>query len=278
MVKSAEGDRSYLCNDLVFAAGTQTPQLVRELFPGFSRNFHETNNSGNWIIVKSTAPEQYQMCAEVILDNVVNHQLEFVGRKDQATGDFVIWVCGLNNESSKLGRIDDQAEPDEDAINRLRKYAGQFLWNGESAQEDSLEVLEKGRTYRPTIDRELPILTSISRGDLCGPRIPEEQSLSGQGDCAKSGVWVCTGHGRYGITLGLGSGRLMSQLILGETPDLDVAALGFPERGEDKRIASTQKGLSNRRCMLGYKKDMWQLICYATKPFTEGWIIPGILA
>ena len=228
MVKSAQGDRSYVCDDLVFAAGTRTPQLVRELFPGFRRNFHETNNSGNWIIVKSTATFSNQTRAEVILDDVVNHQLEFVGREDQTTGDFVIWVCGLNNEGSKLGKIDDQAEPDEDAINLLRKYAGQFLWNGECAQENSLEVLEKGRTYRPTINRELPILTSLSRGDLCGSRISKEQALYRQGDCAKSGVWVCTGHGKYGITLGPGSGKLMSQLILGETPDLDVAALGFP--------------------------------------------------
>jgi len=228
MVKSDQGDRSYMCDDLVFAAGTRTPQLVRDLFPGFSRNFHETDNSGNWIIVKSTTTFPNQTRAEVILDDVVNHQLEFVGREDQATGDFVIWVCGLNNEGSKLGKIDDEAEPDEDAISLLRKYAHQFLWNGECAQEDSLEVLEKGRTHRPTIDRELPILASLTRGDLCGPRISKQQSLYGQGDYAKSGVWVCTGHGRYGITLGLGSGKLMSQLILGEKPDLDVAALGFP--------------------------------------------------
>lgn len=269
MVKSAEGDRSYMCNDLVFAAGTQTPQLVHELFPGFSRDFHETNNSGNWIIVKSTATFQDQTRAEVILDDVVNHQLEFVGREDQATGNFVIWVCGLNNESSKPGRIDDQAEPDEDAINLLHKYAGQFLWNGESAQENGMEILEKGRTYRPTINRELPILTSISRGDLCGSRISKEQSLSGQGDCAKSGVWVCTGHGRYGITLGLGSGKLMSQLILGETPDLDVAALGFPARRGKKRIGSALECLSHIICLTA-KKACGSLFAINNKPFAEG--------
>jgi glycine/D-amino acid oxidase-like deaminating enzyme len=262
MVKSAQGDRFYMCNDLVFAAGTQTPQLVRELFPEFSRNFHETNNSGNWITVKSTTTFPDQTRAEVILDDVVNHQLEFVGREDQATGDFVIWICGLNNESSKPGRIDDRAEPDEDAINLLRKYAGQFLWNGESAQEDNLEILERGRTYRPTIDRELPILTSVSRGDLRGSRISKGQSLSGQGDCAKSGVWVCTGHGRYGITLGLGSGKLMSQLILGETPDLDVAALGFPARREEEKTTPALEGLSRRCYVPGYKKGMWQLVCH----------------
>jgi glycine/D-amino acid oxidase-like deaminating enzyme len=229
VVKSAQDDSEYECDDLVFAAGTRTPRLVRELFPGFGPNFHETTNSGNWILVKGTTNLEYQMHAEVILDDVVDHQLEFVGRENPTTHDFVIWVCGLNNEETKASNIDDQAEPDEDAIARLREYAAEFLWNDESVQRDGhLEVVEKGRTYRPTIDRDLPILTSVSCSELHQASTSKEQPYHGQRDCEKSGVWVCTGHGKYGITLGLGSGKLMSQMILGEKPDLDVSALGFP--------------------------------------------------
>src|SRR2546423_10233444 len=227
-VKSAQGDHLYECDNLVFAAGTRTPQLVRELFPDFSRDFHETVNSGNWIIVKSTATVRDQMRAEVILDEVVDYQLEFVGRKDLATSHFVIWVCGLNDEETRPDGVTGEAEPDEDAIKRLREYAAQFLRNGQYALRDDPEVLEKGRTYRPTIDRELPIVTSVSCADLRGPRISKAKSHHVERDCAKSGIWVCTGHGRYGITLGLGSGKLLSQMIVGEQPDLDVAALGFP--------------------------------------------------
>ena len=228
LVKSARGNDEYKCDDLIFATGTRTPQLVRELFPGFGRDFRETTNSGNWIVVKSACAPEEQMRAEVILDDVVNHQLEFVGRQDQTTNHFVIWVCGLNNEETKLSSVDDQAEPDEDAINRLQEYARQFLRNGVSVQQDGPEVLEKGRTYRPTIDRDLPILTAVSCADLCESQVPKERPYDGQGQCAKSGVWICTGHGKYGITLGLGSGKLMSQMIFGEKPDLDVSALGFP--------------------------------------------------
>jgi glycine/D-amino acid oxidase-like deaminating enzyme len=229
LVKSAQGILEYQCDDLVFAAGTRTPQLVRELFPDFGRDFHETTNSGNWIVVKAATALKHQIRAEVILDDVVHHQLEFVGRENQVTHDFVIWVCGLNNEETKPGSIADQEIPDEDAINRLRHYAAKFLRNGESAQQEGPEVLEKGRTYRPTIDRELPILTSLSFNDLYGSRISKERSHQGQRSWAKTGVWVCTGHGKYGMTLGLGSGKLMSQMILGGKPDLDVTALGFPQ-------------------------------------------------
>jgi glycine/D-amino acid oxidase-like deaminating enzyme len=228
LVKSAKGNNEYNCDDLIFATGARTPQLVRELFPDFGRDFHETTNSGNWIIVKSACTPKEQMRSEVILDDVVNHQLEFVGRQDQTTNRFVIWICGLNNEETKLSSVDDQAEPDEDAIKRLREYARQFLYNGVSVEQGGPEVLEKGRTYRPTIDRELPILTYLSCADLRRSQDSKEQSCDGQRHCAKSGVWICTGHGKYGITMGLGSGKLMSQMILGEKPDLDVSALGFP--------------------------------------------------
>lgn len=221
-VKSAQGISEYECDNLVFAAGVRTPQLVGELFPKLRQRFHETTNSGNWIVVKSTTAMKNRMRAEVILDNVVNHQLEFVGRENPKTHDFVIWICGLNNEKTELGNVGDQAKPDDDAIKLLRYYAERYLWNGES------EVVEEGRTYRPTINRELPIITSISCGDLYGSRISEKQSAHGPKDSSKSGIWVCTGHGKYGMTLGLGSGKLMSQMILGEKPDLPVAALGFP--------------------------------------------------
>lgn len=227
LVKSVQGIHEHACDDLVFAAGTRTPRLVRELFPGFTRDFHETTNSGNWIVVKIPTDQKDQMRAEVILDDVVNHQLEFVGREDKATHDFVIWVCGLNNEETEPGQIKEHAEPDEDAIDRLRDYAAKFLWN-KSAQQIGPELLKKGRTYRPTIDRELPIVTPLSGDDLYGARNSKDQSRHIRQNCSKTGVWVCTGHGKYGITLGLGSGKLMSQMILGKKPDLSISALGFP--------------------------------------------------
>ena len=34
---------------------------------------------------------------------------------------------------------------------------------------------------------------------------------------------MCWGHGSYGLTLGMGSGRLMSQLMRGEKPDIDLS-------------------------------------------------------
>lgn len=41
---------------------------------------------------------------------------------------------------------------------------------------------------------------------------------------------ACTfnsGHGSYGVTLGMGSGKIMSQLVLGEEPCVNVSKLGI---------------------------------------------------
>lgn len=42
--------------------------------------------------------------------------------------------------------------------------------------------------------------------------------------------------GKYGITLGIGSGRLMSQIIIGEPTDLDVSSLGLPSSGVEEIV------------------------------------------
>ena len=83
----------------------------------------------------------------------------------------------VNHESSKLRRIDDPGEPDEDAINLLRKYAGLFLWNGEAAQEDSLEVLERDG---PTDQRltESCQFSSLPHAEICVGHGYRRDSLS----------------------------------------------------------------------------------------------------
>jgi D-amino-acid dehydrogenase len=37
------------------------------------------------------------------------------------------------------------------------------------------------------------------------------------------GLWLCYGHGHMGLTLGPASGRLLSEMITGETPMVDPA-------------------------------------------------------
>ncbi|KAL8681736.1 MAG: hypothetical protein Q9186_002183 [Xanthomendoza sp. 1 TL-2023] len=42
----------------------------------------------------------------------------------------------------------------------------------------------------------------------------------------KPSVYINSGHGPYGVTLGMGSGEVMSQLVLGKKRDVNVSNMG----------------------------------------------------
>jgi len=226
-VKCSSGCFKYDCDNLIFAAGPRTGPLIKKMIPQFNHNLHETVNSGNWITVKADLESEDQIRAEVILDSIVGHQLEFVSRQDLATNEFVIWICGLNNETSPIGKVGERTEPDEEAIKKLIKYAREYLSNPESTKRGP-QVLERGRNYRPTIDRDFPILAPILCAEVSNPDVSRSSFSSGRRNEGHSGIWVCTGHGKYGVSLAMGSGKLMSQMVLGKKTDLDVSMLGFP--------------------------------------------------
>ena len=211
------------CDNLVLAAGAWTPRLYKKLFPSSDANFWPTTNSGNWLVVKSPVKPLIQNRCEVIFDDLVEHQLEFVGRNDGT-----IWISGLDNRVKCLGDVKGREIPDEDAISRLLEYARRFLLASETEKADDLDVVATGRTYRPTIDRELPIITRIDPRKICPVKQSDSNDAVAVMDGPAGGVFVCSGHGRYGITLAMGSGMLMSQTIMGDPTDFDVSKLGLP--------------------------------------------------
>ena len=105
------------CYNLAFAAGVWTPQLFDKLFPNSNVTFCPTTDSGNWMIF--TSPEQplFKNTGQVILDDFVGHQLEFVGRADGS-----IWINGLDITKACLGNVKGSQEPEKNAILR---YVGQ---------------------------------------------------------------------------------------------------------------------------------------------------------
>ena len=211
------------CDNLVLAAGAWTPRLYKKLFPSSDADFCPKTNSGNWLVVKSPAKPLIHNRCEIIFDDYVEHQLEFVGRNDGT-----IWISGLDNRVKRLGDVKGSEVPDEDAFSMLSGYARRFLLASEMEEGDDPDVLATGRTYRPTIDRELPIIAHVDPRKLCPVNQTDGNCPVGDLDGPPGGVFVCSGHGRYGITLAMGSGRLMSQMIMGDATDFDVSKLGLP--------------------------------------------------
>ncbi|KAF8865896.1 hypothetical protein BDZ45DRAFT_378171 [Acephala macrosclerotiorum] len=215
------------CSRLLIACGPWTPVTYEKLFPSSPIQLQSSVNAGDWLVCKSPCPTTFESTAFVSLANIVGEKLEFAGRNDGT-----IWCCGKRNFTASLPAPGEIDEPDEAVIEELCGYARRWLNTSckcTSKHVDELEIVGTGRAFRPSTKSGLPIISQVKPWDLTGASTNTDQVLN-----ASSGVFVSWGHGSYGLTLGMGMGKLMSQLMCGQKPDLDLSlfdlALGANER------------------------------------------------
>ena len=78
---------------------------------------------------------------------------------------------------------------------------------------DNVSVLRSGLCFRPVAPTGRPVIAKMHEADL------------GDGAKVKGGVYVATGHGPWGISLCLGTGWVVSEMILGKETSVDVKVL-----------------------------------------------------
>ncbi|KAI0593542.1 hypothetical protein F4775DRAFT_597126 [Biscogniauxia sp. FL1348] len=204
------------CKQLLLACGPWTPSIYRMLFPSSPVCLQLATDAGDWIRFRNPCSRNEDSTAFVSFADIVGNKLEFAGRNDGT-----IWACGRRNCKAELplpGRIDT---PDEDLIDELTRYARKWInWRCSCIKPHTtkFELLDKGRAFRPATKSGLPVISEVPSSDLTQTTADHDQSTNGS-----SGVFICWGHGSYGVTLGMGSGRLMSRLMRGETPDIDIS-------------------------------------------------------
>lgn len=87
-----------------------------------------------------------------------------------------------------------------------------------SADGSDLEVVREGLCFRPVTNRGTPILARIEERRLGdGFRTVE----------GKGGVYTAVGHGPWGISLSLGTGKVMAEMMTGQKMSANVRGLGF---------------------------------------------------
>lgn len=203
------------CQEVVLATGPWTPTLFKTLFPKSNYHFEPSTSSSNWVVINDPTASGSDAVAQVFFNDGAGNSVEFVSR-----GDGKIWLSGLNDISTPITDVDDDAPPDSDAVSRLQSLACRFVVNSKSASST-------GRTYRPTMSRKTPIISSVPLDKLCGDSI-HRSSATVAGN-PNSGVYLLYGHDRHGLLHGMGSGALMSQLILGVPTDLNMDNFGIPD-------------------------------------------------
>lgn len=83
----------------------------------------------------------------------------------------------------------------------------------EMANTNDLEILRESLCFRPVVSRGTPIVSRVA-----------DESLGGG---IKGNVFVASGHGPWGISLALGTGKVIAEMAQGLQPSADVSGLGI---------------------------------------------------
>ena len=117
------------------------------------------------------------------------------------------------------------------------KFAKHYL---KVDQETELDIYDVGRCYRPLATPNHPIITKVNWDQLglSKSRPPlfyiQSPQLRSEGpkplkSSTVGGLFLNTAHFMDGVTLALGSGKVMSELLMGVPPSIDMSGLGIGE-------------------------------------------------
>lgn len=209
------------CEKLVLAGGPWTPAVYEKLFPSSAVHLELVMDAGDWMVFRNPNPSTEKSIAFIGLNNIVHEKLEFAGRDDGT-----IWVCGRRDTPGALVPLGTAGEVNVRMVAELTGRSYRFLQvqrNDDPESFEELQVESLGRSFRPCTRSGLPMMSAVSLSQLCERSSRREFHAEGA-----SNVFLCWGHGSYGLTLGPGSGKVMSQLIRGKDPDIDISPFIIP--------------------------------------------------
>ena len=126
-----------------------------------------------------------------------------------------IYIAGLNSSSTPLPAPGAKVEFKTKDLGKLHDVASRLL--GIDGRADDLETLREGLCFRPVTDTGRPIISRISDENLGGGLKTKGGHLGG--------VFVSAGHGPWGISMSLGTGKVLSELMRDTTTSADVKGL-----------------------------------------------------
>ncbi|KAJ9662543.1 hypothetical protein H2201_006031 [Coniosporium apollinis] len=199
----------------ILTAGCWTPRVFSTLFPRAKTRIPVAQLAGHSLLLKSprwSAEHEEKGCHAVFATDNLGFSPELFSR---IGGE--IYIAGLNSTAIPLPEVSTDAKISEEAVQQLKQVANRML--GLPGQED-LEVLREGLCFRPVTNSGRPIISRIPDNKLGGGF-----STRGGGE---GGVFVAAGHGAWGISHSLGTGKVMSELIEGLPTSANIKALALP--------------------------------------------------
>ena len=186
------------CTRLILAAGAWTPSVHRTLFGLSDNKLLITPLAGHSLVLRSplwpppkldTTDKRDTECHAVFTtDSEGGYSPELFSRMPGG----LIYLAGLNSSTYPLPEVADQRVIDSNSIEILKRTAGRLLGEGE------FEVVREGVCWRPVSGRggPLPIVKKFKEYE--------------------TDVIVAAGHGAWGISLSLGTGWCVRQILEGK--------------------------------------------------------------
>ncbi|KAL1310834.1 hypothetical protein AAFC00_001070 [Neodothiora populina] len=210
---SAKGNLHLPCTKLVVSAGSWSPRVFATLFPESLTKIPISSLAGHSVVVRSPRwtkeHESHGSHAVFTTDSDDDLSPEIFSRPGEE-----IWCGGLNHAELPLPERPTDFAPDDASIERLL-VASRKLVGVPPGQSDDLIILRKGLCSRPASAKGTPFISRIEDEKLGGPRFPE------------GGVFLSSGHGPWGISLSLGTGKVTAELVEGRRTSADISRLGL---------------------------------------------------
>ncbi|KPA44483.1 fad dependent oxidoreductase superfamily [Fusarium langsethiae] len=187
---------------VLVCAGAWTPSVLESMFPGSHINIPVMSLAGHSLVVKN--PGDIGDMFHSVYTSTDTFSPEIYARPNGH-----IWLGGLN-ASIRLPPLATGARPIESSLENLKDLAKQII----DTQGEELEVVRTGLCFRPVSERGTPYITRIEDVDL-------RQGYSTRKG-RDGGVYVATGHGPWGISLSLGTGKVMAEMMQGRELSADI--------------------------------------------------------
>ena len=212
--------RTVECHSLVIAAGPWSEIVLSGLFPKSRIRIPSSKppSSGNYLVVKVPEWDRSQVtdvCHQIYLESLLGHKVDISSRPDGT-----LYIGGSLSAQEELPENTADVQTQPKYVRKMKRLVEEVL----GCAADDVQTLQEGRAYRPCLEHGRPIIAQVPLDELLGVTY---RDVIKRREVQRGGVYLNVGHGRDGITLGPGSGLVMSELIEeGRSMSADISGLG----------------------------------------------------
>lgn len=217
--------------NIVIAAGAWAPRAFRSIFHDSTQQIPVTPLAGYSATFRSprltkpiVAPEHHPgaVCHAVYCSPTSSWSISPEVFSRLTPDGPEIWLGGLNDPGLKLpatadgaAELKDRAKAEE-LRNVMVAMTGLSV-EGDNLNKDDLDLRAESLCFRPISANGCPIISKVSE-----QKLGKDIHMQDEG-----GVYIASGHGPWGISLSLGTGVVVAEMILGRKLSASVSRLSL---------------------------------------------------